>query len=405
MDNQMTERATETMDLGLSVPAVETETDIVPLNYQAAWKYYSEQEKQEITTLSNQIDVRDIEHVLQYGSSALTNTFEQCGEFLKTRKGSEADLRVMEEVRELSKQVADSKNQFNEVLKDPNLMEKGLQKLFKIKKKSKKKEIRQKALTSYELLSKLLTSSEQWLEALKNQVGDIEYHVVSDRETISTLEKYIIAGEMAKNRIESEIEEVKRNYDETGLQDFYYEHEKVKEGYEKFLIKLDTLSQMRAIYYMSQKELLLNERSNINIQATIHTNQMPIMATFSLQLRNALINEEIKEIYEAQRGVGKLSDALIEYVAKETAMTSEKTERALYASMNDPKIIMTALNLVSTTCDTIEKISEEELPKMMEQTREIEEALEKIAPQIKAETLKIEATNTPSTGGNSSLKF
>ena len=231
MQNQVTER-TENIGLDISIP-VES-TDVVPLNCQAALASYTEAEQQEVLTLADSIDVKKIENVMSYGSVALKTTFEQCGKFLKDERGSQADQEVIAQVIELSKKASNSYDDFNLVLQEPNIFQKVFLKVVNGGKKSRTQKIQHSAVTNYKLLAELKASCDSWLEMLRKAMEEVGYSAISDMETIRLLEKYIIAGNIAQERIESELTEVQNKHNETGLQIYSQEYEELKEGYDIF---------------------------------------------------------------------------------------------------------------------------------------------------------------------------
>ena len=122
MEEKKTVERTDAIDLGVVVP--EKADEVIPLNYQTALASYTEEEQKEILALADSIDVRKIENVMSYGAVPLKNTFEQCGKFLKNEKGSKADQEVIAQVIELSKKASECYDDFNLVLKEPNLFQK-----------------------------------------------------------------------------------------------------------------------------------------------------------------------------------------------------------------------------------------------------------------------------------------
>lgn len=60
-----------------------SDVNIVPINSKKALESYTEEERAEVLSLAQNIDVRKIENVMGYGSNILTKTFEQCRSFSK----------------------------------------------------------------------------------------------------------------------------------------------------------------------------------------------------------------------------------------------------------------------------------------------------------------------------------
>lgn len=403
MEDNMTVR---TEDIGVKVETPVTTQDVKPLNCEAAFSSFSEAEKQEIMALADAIDVTKVENVMNYGSEALRATFEQCGKFLKDERGSYADQEVIKRVIELSKRASESYDDFNLVLQEPNMFQKIMLQVIGIGKKSRTEKIQQSAITNYKLLSELKASCDSWLEMLKKAMGDIEYSAISDAGNIALLEKYIIAGKIAEERIASQMAEIHQKYNETGLQQYVQEYDEMKEGNNIFLITMTNLEKSRIMYHLSIGQLSLIKRANRNVQISIHTQVDNSMALIGQQLRNAVLDAKTREVLEGQKAISRLNDELIKDVSKNVGLTAEETEKLLYASFYHTDAAKEAITTVINSCNAIQKTATEMLPQMKADLTQLNELIQQLEPCIgsieTSETSK--SGNLPTTGG-SKLKF
>ena len=163
--------------------------EVVPLNIDTAFYALTPESQQQVKELADSIDVLRTENVMAYGSEVLKKTFEQCGKFLESEKGSEADQEVIKRVMELTKKASESYDDFEMVLEEPNFFEK-LFLSISGKKKEHAKKVQTRAVTNYKLLAELSASCESWLEILKNAMGDITFSEISDSSNLDLLEKY-----------------------------------------------------------------------------------------------------------------------------------------------------------------------------------------------------------------------
>lgn len=404
MENQLETGRTENLAIGIPVPDVTTDT-VVPINCEAAMAMFTEAEQQEIMALSNSIDVRKIDNVMNYGSVPLKKTFEQCGKFLKDERGSHADQEVIAQVIELSKKASNSYDDFNLVLKEPNVFQRVFLKIVSGG-KSHTEKIQHAAITNYKLLAELKASCDSWLEMLKKAMEEIYYSAESDVETIGLLEKYIIAGNIAEKRIAFELSQIQQKHQETGLQKYAQDYEELKEGYDIFIRTMSNLEKSRVMYHLSLAQLSLIKRSNRNVQITIHTQVDNSMALIGQQLRNAVLNAKTREVLEGQKAIARLSDELIKDVSKTVGLTAEDTEKLLYAGFYNVEAAREAVLSVKNSCEAIEKTASEMLPKMKADTAQLNDLINELEPYVQSvsqkETLKIE--NTSLTGGEK-LKF
>lgn len=370
-------------NIGFDISVPTEANDVIPINYQQALASYTEAERQEIIALADSIDVKQLEKVMSYGSTALKRTFDQCGNFLKDERGSHADQEVISRVIELSKKASNSYDDFNLVLQEPGLFQQLIMKLTGgAKSKSRTEKVQKSAVTNYKLLIELKKSCDQWLEMLKKAMGDIEEAAMSDVDNIGLLEKYIIAGHIAESRIAGLLEDVHAQHEQTGLQKYAQEYKELKEGSDIFAITMTNLEKSRVMYYLSIGQLSLIGKSNRNVQISIHTQVNNSMALFGQQLRNALLNAKTQEVLEGQNAIIRLSDELIKDVSQTVGLTAEQTEKALYASFYSTEAAKTAVTTVINSCNAIQKTASEMLPKMKADLSELEGLIQELEPVV-----------------------
>ena len=66
---------------------------------------------------------------------------------------------------------------------------------------------------------------------------------------------------------------------------------------------MSTLEQARVTYILSKVELDIIGQSNINVQQAIKTKNHTILAIMSDQLRNAMLNQDNKEVIDGQQAI------------------------------------------------------------------------------------------------------
>lgn len=241
---------------------------------------------------------------------------------------------------------------------------------------------------------------------LKKAMGDIEQSAMSDAEAIGLLEKYIIAGHMAIDRIGGELAAIEQQHQQTGLVKYAQDYQALKEGFDIFNISMNNLEKSRIMYYLSIAQLSLIRKSNRNVQITIHTQVNESMGLIGQQLRNALLNAQTREVLEGQNAIIRLSDELIQDISKSVGMTAEQTEKALYASFYNAEAAKTAVTTVINSCEEIKKTASEMLPKMKADLTELNGLIEQLEPLVgtSIETTKNGQNSTTPTGA-AGLKF
>ena len=343
---------------------------------------------------------------MAYGSEVLRKTFDQCGQFLKSERGSQADQEVIKRVVELTKKASESYDDFEMVIQEPNFFEKLLLKISSARRKNKAEKVKFHALTNYKLLSELKISCEAWLDMLKKAMGDISYSELEDSENLVLLEKYIIAGEMAKAKVEKQLEESKKQYEQTGLRADAQKYDELKDGYEIFVIRLNNLEKSRVMYYLSIGQLNLVKRSNRNVQVAIHTQSENCTTLIGQQLRNAVLNAKNQEVIEGQKALARLSDELIKDVSNSIGITSEEAEKLLYYGVYNVDAAKDAIKSVISSCDNVKHVAEEMLPKMQTDVVELNQMIEELKPYIDgSENLQNPTTNVSNTSNADSRKL
>ncbi len=375
------------------------------LNVEVAFKTLAPDEQKEVMALSEAIDVTELEKVMSYGSEVLKRTFDQCGKFLKSEVGSDADQEVIKRVEELAKKASESYEDFELVIQEPNFLEKLLLKLSSSRKNNRTKKIQNRAVSNYRLLSELKESCEIWLDILKKSMGDITYSEMSDSENVYLLEKYIIAGEFAKKRVENELQQIQENMEETGLRTQSQKYDALKEGYDIFLIKLENLKKSRVMYYLSLAQLNLTKKSNRNVQISISTQSSNCITLIGQQMRNAVLDAKNREVIEGQKALVRLSDEMIKDVSHSIGVTSENAEKLLYYGICNVDAAKDAIKTVISGCDNVKKIAEEMLPKMQSDTEELNALVEELRPYIDASSSAQPPSKVSAIKDTKNLKF
>lgn len=386
---------TEIMDTQASegegfLPIVTKVEEIASINVETALAAMTEEDRKAVLALADSIDITQIEKVLNYGSEPLRKTFEQTGEFLKSQKGSQADQEVMKMVLELSKQAKESYDDFQLELKEPNFIEKLLLSMSAKRRGKKSAELPTKALNSYSLLMALKKQSENWLELLKEGMGTISLSMFTDAENEALLEKYIIAGVIAAPRLEAQISEAQQRADETGLGEDSRQLMVLQEGYEKFTIKVKNLNDSRAMYKLSQAQLSMIQKSNYDTQCSIHVQSDNAMTAMAIQLRNAVLNQQTQDVIAGQKAIVRLNDELVQAVSENIGVTGEQAKHMLYAGVFNVDAAIASVKTVMDACEKIKATNTELYPKMVENSKKLNELVEELKPFVEGSTIKPE---------------
>jgi len=395
---------------------VNSDVNIPSINYKAAMASYTPDEQKEIMDLADKIDVTEFQKIMSYGSLPLISSFEQCGVILKEEQGSEADKRVINEIVELSSEIDEKFEDFNNMLKEPSFFEKLLFNFsISSKKKEKFKKLQEKALSSYSLGENIRERYAVWLNSLQNTMYQVTSSSVSERVNTETLEKYIIAGYIASSRIEKDLADKKAVYDTSGLTKDEQEYEKLKEGYELFQRTLISLEKSRFANKLSIGRLKITEKSNRNIQMAVMEQQKNGMTLFAQLLRDSVLDFKNREVLEGHQAITRLTDELMVKVTNNVALTSEESKLLIQVGFCSLKSMKESLDIMRNSFEKIQKSDQEYIDKSKVELSEAAVLLDQIEPhinQIKQSNpnLATSASQTTSsattTSGNSgSLQF
>ena len=128
-------------------------------------------------------------------------------------------------------------------------------KVSSVAKKARTKKIQSAAVNNYKLLIELQNSCKSWIDTLVESMGEIYNSFESDLENVTLLEKYIIAGNKAKSRLEQEVKRLESEANSSGLQEDMAKYEGAKLSYETFIVVLNNLERSRLVYNLSASEL------------------------------------------------------------------------------------------------------------------------------------------------------
>lgn len=387
-------------------PAVPSK-ELAPLSTNSLSSFPADVQR-EIVALSEQINVTEIENVMSYGSIPLLRSFEQAGKILQDEAGSSADQMVIREVIELSKQANDSYEDFNLVLKEPNFLEKLFLKISKSAKDKHDADVKYKAITNYKLLEQLMKSCDSWVEMLKDGWTKIHTSAMQDKLSCEELEKYIVAGRIAEQRIAAEVEQARLDYELSGLIADKEKYDNLKDGYETLQVVLLNLEKSRAAFVISIGQLFLQAKANKNTQIAVRTQRSHSMALASQQLRNAVLNAKTKIAIEGQKSLSALNSELMKKVSENTVLTAEESEKILLNGVYSVEAALEAAKTVIEGCDLIKKAREERAAEIEQELGKLENILTEIAPfvtRLKSENEAKDALPDSSSNVSGGLKF
>ena len=381
MDN-MEKTIVETGEsIAVSAEVEAQSTELIPLT-SASLQHFKPERQEAILQLAQKIDAREIDKIMAYGQSPLERSFEQAGKILQEEEGSEADQQVIKQVMELSKIANEKYDEFNLVLKEPNIFQKLLLKISNAAKQQREDELKVKAITNYRLLEQLVTSCNEWIETLQDGYRKIYTSAIADKQYCRELEEYIVAGHIAEERISQELLQVKEQWEVSGLQEVKDEYDMLQEGLDTFRTVLLNLEKSRAIFAVSLAQLYLQSKANKNIQISVRTQRANSMALAAQQLRNAVLDAKNRGALEGQKSITKLNDELIKKVAQNSKLTSEESEKILLNGVYTVESALIAAKTVIEGCQNIQKAREERNTVIAGEMQKLQGLFDELSPFV-----------------------
>lgn len=293
------------------------------------------------------------------------------------------------------------------MIREPNAFQKFFLKVFTGSKSFASKEKLQKsAITIYNFILEIKKYCQQWEKMLMDTRTDITNAQITTDELLNLLEKYIIAGYIAQKRIEQELEEKYKKYEDSGLAKDKQEYDEQNAGYKQFLRTMTNLEQARVTYILSKVELDIIGQSNLNVQQAIRTKSNTTLAVMSEQIRNAVFNQENKEVIDGQQAIYKLNNEMLVEFADSISSTEKRSEKMLGEGIYDKEHIAKAIQIMYDTCNEIGKIANEELTRVRAENAEMNIRVEELEKAVRGESnLSEKQIKLPNTGFSSDLKY
>lgn len=393
---------TEIVDQAIT-PIVDPPVDLVPLTPDAL-QHYDAATQAEIMGVASQIDPLKLDKIMAYGSLPLVRSFEFAGKILKAIEGTSVDQEVVKQVAELSKQANKNQSDLNVAIQEPNLLQRFLMNIFTSLKEKRDHDTKVTAISCYRLLTQLKSSCEVWHDMLKEN-----YNLISEAiEDVVTngilLEKYIVAGRIAEQRIEGEIEERRLLCEQTGFTDDKAMYEAAKEGFEAFKLVLLNLEKSRAAYGINFGQLRLERDTNKKLQLAVMFQKTNSMATAGQQIVAAVFNAQNRQIQEGQRSITALNDELLQQVSSGAVLTAQEAEKLLLNSVYSIEVGLAAAKTVIEGCQAIEKAGVDRNLHIAQELDKLQVLVDELAPFIhsiqEGDTGDPNTKTTPSTSAS-----
>ena len=225
-----------------------------------------------------------------------------------------------------------------------------------------------------------MASCDKWIEMLQDGFTKIQASALHDKANCEEIEKYIVAGRIAQERISREVDEAREKYALTSLAADKEDYETLREGAETFNVVLLNLEKSRAASAISIGQLYLQTKTNKNVQIAVRTQKANSMALAAQQLRNAVLGAKNKIALEGQKSISTLNNELMKKVSESTVLTAEESEKILLNGVYSVEAALTAAKTVIDGCEVIKKAREERNAGIAQELGKLKTLLAEIDP-------------------------
>jgi predicted nuclease with TOPRIM domain len=106
------------------------------------------------------------------------------------------------------------------------------------------------------------------------------------------------------------------------------------------------------------------------------------MALIGQQLRNAVLNAKTREVLRGQKAISRLSDELIKDISRTVGITTQDSEKLIYAGFYNIEAAKEAVTTVIKSCEEIHRTASEMLPKMKADMTQLGQLLKELEPCV-----------------------
>lgn len=358
-----------------------------------------------IQSLSTQIDVTQTDKVNSYADIPLQKGISESTEFLKRMKGTEEDRQTVKIISDLSEKVNNEINDIKIVAKERGFIER----IFDFFRGDPHDNTLKKIDSCNNLIEELSEHMDREIEILSVRQKDADKIINTSLDVVESLEHYLVAGYIARERIEGDID-TKKNSSSLMIRD-QIELEKLESGMKLFKMNLSNLEQTRLATYLSLVETLATKNCLEELENNFSATKKKLLLIFAQQASNTLLGYTVKNAVDSHNDITKMNTALMESNARSIHSNYEDVAKLLTTGVADIDKMKQCAAAILEGAQKHNEIISEYVDHLDEHKKQINEALEPVRKffgnsEFPEETTVNSTSSTNSTGTISgSLKF
>ena len=323
---------------------------------------YDPATQQEIKKLADEIDVTLTDKVTAYAGTHLKKSINDNMQFLERMMGTEEDRQLVKHIGELSAKVNNEANDIKIVAKEKNIFARFLD--F-IRGADERDDTIKKISSCFKLMGELEKAMQEEINIVTEREKDAENNTKYHIDAVTMIEKYLVAGYIACERIEAELNDLKAS-SSIMIAD-QVKCKNLSEGLINFKMVLQNLEKSRTASAVAIMQTVGAGQCLTKLKINFNSTMNNILLIFSQQSSSALLNYTVKNAIDSHKNINKLNAEMMKENSELTALNFNNVAQLVtegIASADDMKkcaeiIIEGAQKANETITNYIEHLDED----------------------------------------------
>ena len=308
----------------------------------------SEEEKNAVAEFASQIDVRNTQAIMEYGSGVQKKMADFSSETLTTVRAKD-----LGQVGELMAQVVGEVKNF-----DDSMEKKGFLGLFK-KAQVKATTLKARYDKAEVSIGKICDSLENHQATLLKDVAIMDKMYDLNLDTYKELTMYILAGKQKLEELEKgELQQLKQTADETGLPEDAQKFRDLKDQCQRFEKKLFDLELSRSIAMQTAPQIRMIQSADTQMAEKIQSVIVNTIPLWKNQMVITLSVAHSTQAIEAEKAVTDATNELLKKNAEQLHLAGTEAAKANQRALVDIETLKQTNQTLITTLTDVMKIQE-----------------------------------------------
>ena len=356
-----------------------------------------------VQALADDVDVTEMDKVNSYAGGPQDKAISELMSFLEKMKGTEEDKQAVKSIAELSAKVNTEINDIKIVPKEMGFFEK----LFARFKGDPQENVFKKIDSCHTLLNKLMEHMIREIELLAQRQDDADNIICSHVEIAEKLEQFLVAGYIAIDRIESEVQSA---YGSSLMIRQQVDLKKKEDGLDIFKITLSNLEKTRYATFVALLQTMGNKTALEKLENNFKSTMRNLLLIFAQQATITMLGNTVRNAIDSHNTITKLDSEIMKGNSENLKKNLEDVSKLMVKGVADIATMKKCAEIIIEGAENHNKIITEYVDNLGQQSKEIEEALEPIRKFMSEDTFETEkskdfSSSSSLTAGTTELKF